>query len=1248
MNIFIKPRICVLLIFFFGFFSSTAFAQDSSSISGYSGPGLTFSPPKNGTSSNLISAACDFPVTLTQSTSQTIITPNSAHCNNGTYHQDNSYWRVFTLSQSLNVTSVEIGIEQATATSGSQPVTVNIYENTGGVFPAGTRTIRGTANVNVSNQALTKLSIPITASLPSNAQMVVEVFTPSGVASGNLFFMGSNSSGQSASSYLSAANCGFSTPVTFTSIGFPNVHLVMNVIGCEGPDIYVRWNAGGANNGTSWSNAYTSFQDALDNANAGDEIWVAKGTYKPTKDHTGNTSPTDPRDKNFHLSKDLKIYGGFNGFETLFSQRDPKVHETFLSGDFIGNDVVNGTGSTLDIANNIENAYHVLILANLTSASVIDGFTIKGGNADGTTTGPNYITYSARIFWRFEGGGVNQSNIAARFSNITISGNWGHLGAGMYNESSSPKIINATFKLNSTRINGGGIYISNVSSPSVINSIFSGNRAGQSGGAINNSESSSTIVNSTFIGNSSSASGSAIINWNNTTTPLTISNSIFWKNERANGYSNPFDDINPVNNALTVVSHCMTQSFNSGTNLVVGQNPYFRDEANDDFRLTPCSPAINTGSNTLWIATGLSADYAGNTRPFRGTVDMGALECQFSPFLNTPAIFVKKTASGTNDGTSWINAYTTLQNALDNQCGNLDIWVAAGTYLPTTDASDNNAPGLNQLKTFHLKKDMKIYGGFLGDETLLSQRDWKLHETILSGDFSGDDVVSGYGSTLAIANNSENAFHVLITAKLTNNSLIEGFTIRGGSYVSGVGFINYASKDYIIQEGAGMYNIESSPTIKNVIFAGNSAKNGGGMKNESSSPEISSVSFTKNLVSPVNGGVGGGMYNYLSSPIIVNTIFSGNRATNAGSAIINDQSSPTITNATFVGNAADNSNFYNGAALYNGYNSNTTITNSIFWDNTKGGANNVGGADIYNDGLSLTISYSITQASSYYSSGTGIINNKNPYFVDSANQNFHLTKCSPAVNSGNNTAWTNTTLTTDLDGNPRPFAAGVVDMGAFEFQGVPFSNAIYVKKDAAGTNDGTTWTDAFVTLQDAIDNQCGGLPIWVASGTYYPTKDHLGNASPTDPRSKNFHLATDMNIYGGFAGTETLLTQRNWKTNETILSGDIDHATYPDVVSGSGSTLSITGNAGNAYHVFITANLTNAAVIDGFLFKGGNANGSSGGYITYATKQFSLDIGGGLFNASSSPTISNTTFQGNSALYYGGGCSIILLLLLQQ
>jgi hypothetical protein len=114
-------------------------------------------------------------------------------------------------------------------------VTVNLYTSSM-PFPAGfpgSLTLIGTTMTNVADQSLTIINIPVTGTAAPGAELVVEVFTPSGEAAGTLFFIGSNSAAETGPSYLRAADCGVTTPTTTGALGFPDMHIVMNVNGCE-------------------------------------------------------------------------------------------------------------------------------------------------------------------------------------------------------------------------------------------------------------------------------------------------------------------------------------------------------------------------------------------------------------------------------------------------------------------------------------------------------------------------------------------------------------------------------------------------------------------------------------------------------------------------------------------------------------------------------------------------------------------------------------------------------------------------------------------------------------------------------------------------------------------------------------------------------------------------------------------------------------------------------------------------------
>src|SRR5512143_2480360 len=133
--------------------------------------------------------------------------------------------------------------------------------------------------------------------------------------------------------------------------------------------IYVNSVASGANNGTSWTDAYQSLQTALSHATSGKQIWVAKGTYKP--------SAGSQRAKSFALKDGVAIFGGFSGVETKLKQRRPSANRTILSGN-IG--IVGKRG---------DNSYHVVVAMAVSSSAVLDGFWISDGNANG---GPSLCT----------------------------------------------------------------------------------------------------------------------------------------------------------------------------------------------------------------------------------------------------------------------------------------------------------------------------------------------------------------------------------------------------------------------------------------------------------------------------------------------------------------------------------------------------------------------------------------------------------------------------------------------------------------------------------------------------------------------------------------------------------------------------------------------------------------------------------------------------------------------------------------
>jgi len=234
---------------------------------------------------------------------------------------------------------------------------------------------------------------------------------------------------------------------------------------------------------------------------------------------------------------------------------------------------------------------------------------------------------------------------------------------------------------------------------------------------------------------------------------------------------------------------------------------------------------------------------------------------------------------------SWAAACD-LQYAISVSVTGDEIWVKAGTYLPTTETDPDPAP--DRTISFTLKNGVAIYGGFGGTETVRDQRSPESNVTILSGDIG----ISGDAT--------DNSYHVVAITGLDESAILDGFIITGGN-------ANGASPHC---EGGGMHNESSSPTLRNITFSNNTAVfDGGGMYNKESSPVLSNITFVNNTV----GLQGGGIYNLKSSPVLTNVTLSGNTAGLEGGGIYNLLSSPTLNNVTF----SDNSSEIEGVGAYN-------------------------------------------------------------------------------------------------------------------------------------------------------------------------------------------------------------------------------------------------------------------------------------------------------------------------------------------
>jgi hypothetical protein len=262
--------------------------------------------------------------------------------------------------------------------------------------------------------------------------------------------------------------------------------------------------------GFSWTSAFPDLQSALILAclcDSAKQIWVAAGTYYPD---TGPDQTPDDQTSTFQLCNDVALYGGFPGIpgqEGDFQTRNIQLNQTVLSGDLLQNDDSNiPVDELLTNTSRSDNAFNVVIGVGVDTTTILDGFTITGGNSSGN------------------GGGMFNSSSSMKISNILFVENAStNVGGGMYNGSSSPILRNVSFERNFTNASGGGIYNSN-SNPTIIRSIFKQNVATTSGGGVYNTASDPTLINTSFIGNSSSLSGGGM--FNNASAPILINCSL--------------------------------------------------------------------------------------------------------------------------------------------------------------------------------------------------------------------------------------------------------------------------------------------------------------------------------------------------------------------------------------------------------------------------------------------------------------------------------------------------------------------------------------------------------------------------------------------------------------------------------------------------------------------------------------------------------------------------------------------------
>lgn len=666
----------------------------------------------------------------------------------------------------------------------------------------------------------------------------------------------------------------------------------------------------GIGGGTSWSDA-VSLETALQQAVAGDQIWV-QGFEIITHVNQVYVAPSD----GFTVKSGVQLYGGFKGDETDISQRETLGkpyqlrYRSVLSGDINKNDSVDNVnlifpGNTT----RSDNATHVVNINmdpqsggnNNTYPTVINGFSIGGGHADGVNEKGGGVYVSGNN----TGGGIFRIERCFFFNNYAVQGGAIYVEANVRNRNNNLSLVsqcvvfnNASGVRSGQENSGGGIYLAG-EGDIVNSSIFNNENGGVrlSGGA--------KVVNSTVARNTNGG-----IDMIASVESYNVYNTIVW------GNSSLFAQFQPKfkNSAFHEVQTgdgdgniYVTKENRGNTNAPMFDAPSLKTSYDRDFNWYQTAyplwswnvleGSVMHGKGDLLFynqAVYGNEDMAGNSRMNGSTIDIGAYE--FQQMQSGRIRYVKPKATGTGDGTSWDNASSDLQKMIDELAGNNpqnlpgEVWVAAGTYVPQVQI----IAGTTYSASFLMRDGISVYGGFAGTESSKQARavgamPWNFtHETILEGSY--------YDSDKTLWNEASNKWtltadsrHVVFFAPLPSEgksgfertTTLNGVTVRGG-YAQGSTGIS----EFLTDRGAGVYMGINAVLEKCIVKENSATGNGGGV--------------------------------YLYGGRVLNSLIYNNNADGDGGAVYVDNAGIVLA-SMLVNNSADN-----GAGVYLAHTGNWT------------------------------------------------------------------------------------------------------------------------------------------------------------------------------------------------------------------------------------------------------------------------------------------------------------------------------------
>lgn len=967
--------------------------------------------------------------------------------------------------------------------------------------------------------------------------------------------------------------------------------LIFSVILCcaaRARVVYVNGSASGTtHDGTAWGTAFTSINAGLSAAVAGDEIWVAAGSYR----------------EHFSIPAGVWLYGGFAGTETSLSQRDIRANASIITGD---------------------SEYTVVRMTGTDLPSGLDGFTLTGAQADLlTTANATHVIAHNRFIGNVHGYMLLSLSAGTIFADNLVAGNYAD--EAIIAPSDSAQIVNNTIVGNTTATSSGVsplvIRLISVSDPNLalVNNIIAFNSGGVDG------EYATFVMRNNLVYSNGldyyRMPDQTGFNGNRRQDPLFVN--------RAQGdyhltalspgidHGDPTDSASGTQDAdfqpRVLGRRIDIGAFESPTGLPPGL-PIVRvssdgSDINDGadwsrakLTVQAALDAAQSPGGEVWVKAGaytenlilppgvsLYGSFAGTETardqrdPARATsvLDGGKKDC----------VLIVTGGSGPETAIDGL----TIQNGLGRgpgigngngggNGGGIYCQGASPTIRGNTFKKNSAAGGSGVYATSGSAP--LISGNSFVSNTGVAVSCTAASNAVVEGNtFTGADIsaVSVDGSAPVIRNNVIDAAPVAqtgtsrgITCSAGSAAIVDHNTVRNTVYAITFSGSNGSITHNTVTDnlGAGIYVNQGSPLIDGNSLIRNVAWNyGGGIAaNGSSSIIRNNVVFGNAAFAQSNSSSGGGIY------------CSGNEV---------------VVNNTIVGNSADQGGGL--AVAYNASSGGVVCHNNIVAFNSSGIFKTSATAQ------TLNLAYNCVYGNYAYnysgvSDPTGTLGSVSvdPQLADVAVGNLHIQPTSPCVDHGYNGNVASSE--TDMDGQPR--LQGVrVDIGADESDGTQWTaipRIVRVRPDGDDAADGSSWAAAMKTPQAALDTLNGlGGEVWMARGVY------------TQPIT----LRLLQKLLGGFAGTETDRSQRAPQANATILDGR---------------------SAGPVVSITVTAT---GASLDGFTIRNGNSKSGTGGIACSGAAEIAHNTitactgyyGGGLGVLSGAPIVRNNVFRANTA-----------------